>query len=111
MKCIFCKEDCIQEDNDPVSEIWMCYNHPYPVKELISYSWGDCVGPNCCPQKHHTASVIMFGKYKVKFRHSPHPNFCVYAVDKQDPIFRLSFHPDITPENIKEKLHLWITFS
>jgi hypothetical protein len=114
MKCSYCHQDCILQEDDVGSEVWICRNHANIVKELISYTFhvaGQCNGPNCCPTKHHTATVIIFNDYIVKFRHTPNHNFCIYATRGTEPIFRLSFHPDLTPENIGDKLHLWITFS
>lgn len=114
MKCSFCHHICSLRDSDVGGEIWVCYNHPHTVKELISFSshvMGQCEGPDCCPQRHHTSTVIMYNDYKAKFRRDPSHNFCIYGPAGTEPVFRLSFHPDLTPENIEEKLPLWITFS
>lgn len=114
MNCYFCKRECVLYETDQSDEIWCCREHPFLVKEFINYTWhvsGQCEGPDCCPKKHHTSTVIMFGFYKVKFRHGQVPTFAVYKNNLSEPIFRLPFHPHLTPENIKEKLPVWITFS
>lgn len=114
MNCYFCKRECVLYETDRSDEIWCCRHHPFLVKEIVNLTYhkaGACTGDNCCPTKYHTATVIVCGIYRIKFRHYDSPSFCVYKTSISEPILRLSFHPHLTPENVEEKLPVWITFS
>lgn len=118
MKCSFCDNECIVEEAYEGAEVWGCLFHPHKVTEHINYTYhvaGTCIGEDCCPQKHHSVTTITCYPYKVKFYRHPAKWFSIFKYNTPgspfgDMVFKLPFHPDINPNNVKDKLSIWMPF-
>ena len=106
MKCTFCQKltrPC-EDDVQIAYQVYRCDYHRYVVKYYL-----DFVGNHC-------ETTIFYQDYLVNF-HMPEPDFGTeFTIQYRQPntrpktILTLPFHPNITPENIKDKLPTYLTF-
>ncbi len=113
MKCLYCENKCEVAHWDDlqarVVELWTCAHCPNKVLFAIDMSIGELT-------QTHISAVIKDKMYSVQFLHWN--NVCrINLVSNEDKtinnrlIKEFSFHPDITPSNIQEKLPTILTFS
>lgn len=97
-------------------ENWYCRRHKHQVLHEVNYlahKRGDCDGPNCCPKK-------LFEAVSVRWPHGE--DFYDAEWDIRDKTFRLhklnfgrilafpQFPENVNPDNIEEKVYLWLNF-
>lgn len=115
MKCFFCSKEYEDQDMHPEwGRFFICNNHKYKVESRTrhySHKKGECT-PECnCPvlveylvSFEYKDFLIVFyleeNKFKICERETP-----------RIVILTLPFIPDITPENVEQKLPLYILFS
>lgn len=119
MNCYFCNTPCIKMKRLAVAtgEDWVCDNHSLRVLHELNYTYhkkGDCDGPNCCPKKSFDIVSIRW--------HEPNKELFDIEWDLRDNRLNviklnhgtiISFKdipPNLSPENIQEKVHLWLTY-
>src|SRR5574338_71688 len=119
INCYFCKQLRVRRKRLAIGtgEDWTCDNHPHRVTHEVNYTYhkkGDCEGPNCCPKKNFEV---------VSIRWSNNESF--YDAewnlrDKQFKLFKLNhgailtladYPSNVTPENVEDKMAMYITFS
>lgn len=118
MNCYFCKAPCVGTVYDH-EELWLCHMHPYTVRHTVSLSYHkakDCDGPDCCPQKTHFITTILWKhkdtQYNVNFWHyNGNKHFRVESSSNNLHILFLPYLPNIGPEDLDKRLPTWITFS
>lgn len=118
MNCSYCQRPCrkIIASQNPFGT-YQCEYHG-----AVRVQFSD--NPNTMNPDAHSCTILIClvkeSNYQVTFfygNHGPsHPKFSVSKLPF-DPkktsqlIFNLDFHPDITPDNIKDKLPTLLTFS
>ena len=109
MKCTFCQRltrPC--EDDVQISYVvHRCDYHRYVVKYYFLY--------NLSSTQDHVETTIFYNDYRVIFYMPESNHGAEFTIQhksnyKFTTILTLPFHPDITPENIKDKLPIYLTF-
>src|SRR5574337_138452 len=113
MKCDFCQHNCIHAEYDGIwgrdLSVWECINHPHTVKYYtrlteITYKFVTTI---TCQYQQQT--------YRIHFFHALNNQFRI-DVDNPPPkkggivVMELPFFPDVTPENVLQKLPTYLTF-
>lgn len=106
MNCKFCGQSCTRTPVDESAlHIERCYNHPYTVKSLCykhDPDWGQ-----------DFMFVVIYKERKYVFTFSSSSDYGQYFELSCDGkwIFDMDGFPDITPENVLERLPTMIVFS
>lgn len=118
MNCKFCQQPCKLSSWDKIYPqevtVWMCNNHSVPVKYYLDKVYDDMNG---AVTYLWIDTVLFWSDNDQYFRAHFLPS--TFYVDKHNvstatirkTVLSLMHHPDITPENVKEKIKLYLTFS
>lgn len=120
MKCKFCQQDCTTTHHDGVYineiKIWQCNKHQFLVKHYLDiiqedydlnpvYLWIDTI-----IFVNYKNNFFRAHFYPTSFELEKITEFTDYGSIKHETIFRLKSHPDINPENILNKIKLYLPF-
>lgn len=120
MNCKFCQQKCTIEHYDAIYpkevNVWKCGNHPILVKHYVdkvydnqygtTYLWIDTILFWSHNDQHFRAHFLSNTFYVEKI-----VDITDYGTIRHETVFSLLYHPDINPENIKDKVKLYLTFS
>ena len=113
MDCQFCHQPTTEIDSGDGEEKWICYAHKgcnvtFNIIHLY-HKEGQCRRPQCCPMKELYSIELFNSNYHV-YLYPNRPRFDVYS-SIGNFIFSLSVWPEITPENMNDKLPIYTLFS
>ena len=100
MKCLYCNNTCV--DNTRYYD----ESDPQIPLDLSDY---DCDSCNTYYHKNH--HNIWYKGYVITIYESPHSPYAAKLSDSVGTILWFKDKPNITPQNIKEKLKLYLVFS
>lgn len=115
MQCYFCDQEYDLQDMHPEwGTFYKCNNHKYEVEcrsRHLSHKKGDCT-PECeCPTLVPYEVSFEFQEYVLCFMLEENRFKVCIARTPRIVVFALPFIPNITPENVEQKLPIYITFS
>lgn len=116
IECIYCKRKCrrfkpdYKQTSDPTA-YWRCdYHGAVAVRYYI--------GLDSQLTSHALVAFYRDVQYQALFFHHDGLLPCKFRIDRINPypqtmqtVMTLDFHPDLTPENIQDKIKTYIMFS
>lgn len=115
MKCIFCQKEYELQDMHPEwGTFFKCLNHKYEVESRtrhLSHKKGDCTQECNCPTLVEYEVSFDYKNYRIIFYLEDNKFKICDSKTPRIVVLTLPFIPNITPENVEQKLSIYITFS
>jgi len=115
MNCTFCQQPydiVITRESGPNYFYWKCANHKYTITAYPNrFAKDEIFG--ACINVHYKNSIYVIDWLYEKIGGSYTFAISNYAGEKTmgDIVIEFKFHPaDVTPDNIDDKLPIWLTF-
>ncbi len=120
IECIYCKRKCRNFKPDPktssdVTSYWRCdYHGAVTVRHYVGF---DNLNGERKITSHSLVAFYKDTQYQAVFFHYDDPP-SKFRIDRINPyprttltVMTLDFHPDLTPDNIQEKIKTYLLFS